>query len=157
MRFVPGMVVGLVFALAFVLYRTFGDTEAAPPRDFLELELAAADDQHTGTCYSLSTVLIANTVGYSNATISWHRVDRDTWTRRNEELLQSYAGPTVQWQSFTFKRENEQIVPIAHDAAPDPVPPLDVAIDRLLEAPIARRSTRIDRCLKGEVGYTPKT
>jgi hypothetical protein len=156
MRFVPGTVLASVIVLAFLAYRLFGATDTAPPRDFLELELLAADNEHTGTCYSLSTVLIANTIGYSNATVSWHRVVPDTWTRRSEEMVQSTRGPTHVWQSITFRRENERILPVAHDSAPDPGPTLVDAIDQLLHAPIERGSTRVQRCLAGGASYTPK-
>jgi hypothetical protein len=156
MRFIPGTVLAIVTALAFLAFRLFGSNETTPPRDLLELELTAADREHTGTCYSLSTVLIANTVGYSNATVSWHQVDSDTWTRRSEEMVQSTRGPTHIWQSITFQREQARIAPIAHDSAPEPVPPLGMAIDRLLQAPIERGSTRIQRCLDGGTGYQPR-
>ncbi len=157
MRFIPGAVVGLVMAVAFLAYRSFGPSEPVPDRAFLELELAAADEAATGTCFSLNTVLIANTVGYSKAVISWHRVDADTWTRRSEEMVQGPRGPSHVWRSHTFQRENDRILLIAHDSAPGPVGTLKVAVDALLEAPRDRQSTRIDRCLNGGTGYAPKS
>ena len=59
----------LVIVGGFTIYKATSK-DAVPSRDFTELELAADDEDHTGTCYSLSTVLIANGV-FGDATRTW--------------------------------------------------------------------------------------
>ena len=61
MKALAGPAMLLVIVGGFTIYKATSK-DAVPSRDFTELELAADDEDHTGTCYSLSTVLIANGV-----------------------------------------------------------------------------------------------
>ena len=65
----------LVMAGGFAAYK-FMASKDTPSRAFTDLELAAADAEHTGTCYALSTVLIANGVNRA-AVRTWSRPDED--------------------------------------------------------------------------------
>jgi hypothetical protein len=145
----------LVIVGGIFVYRMTSKDEA-PPRDFAELELAADDAEHTGTCYSLSTVLIANGV-YGQVPRSWSRPNErqeDRWTLRLENVVQAPNGPVREFQDFTFEKVGPQVRLVSVDASAGY--PTDVAenIDRLLAAPHRRRSTPVDRCLEdGGTGY----
>ena len=69
MRALAGPAMLLVMVGGFAIYRGMAKDDA-PSRDFLELEFAGADAGHTGSCYSLSTVLIANGV-FGGAARTW--------------------------------------------------------------------------------------
>lgn len=145
----------LVIVGGIFVYRMTSKPEG-PSRDFVELELAADDADHTGTCYSLSTVLIANGV-YGQATRTWSRPDErneDLWLLRIENVVQGPNGPVREFRDFTFQKYGQQARLVAVDASAGY--PTDVAenIDRLLQAPHGRRSTPVDRCLEdGGTGY----
>ena len=94
MRALAGPAMLLVIVGGFTIYKAMSK-EDAPSRDFTELELAADDDDHTGTCYSLSTVLIANGV-FGNALRTWTAPDPDNenkWTLEVENVRQGANGP----------------------------------------------------------------
>jgi hypothetical protein len=145
----------LVVVLGLVIYKATSN-EPAPSRDFIELELAADDPDHTGTCYSLSTVLIANGV-FGDATRTWSMPDphdAGRWMLRVENVRQQFNGPVREFQDFTFQKVGEQVQLVAVDASAGLPTALAENIDRLLVAPHARRSTPMDRCGKdGAAGY----
>ncbi len=155
MKGIAGPVMLLVIVGGFTLYKSMSK-EPAPSRDFTELEFAADDDDHTGTCYSLSTVLIANGV-FGSATRTWTAPDPDNenkWDLEVEAVRQGAGGPERIYQIFTFEKFGEQVRLVEVDASEDL--PVDITenIDRMLEAPHHRRSTPVDRCLKdGGTGY----
>lgn len=81
----------LVVIGGFAIYR-LTSKEVTPSRKFAELEFAGADAGHTGSCYSLSTVLVAN--GYfGRAPRTWTAAGKDTWTLGIESVSQEYNGP----------------------------------------------------------------
>ena len=78
MRALAGPAMMLVIAGGYLVYH-LSSKEDAPSRDFTELEFAGADYQHTGSCYSLRTVLNTNRF-FSDATRSWSSPREDAWT-----------------------------------------------------------------------------
>lgn len=130
--------------------------ENAPTRKFTELELAANDADHTGTCYSLSTVLIAHGL-FNKAVSTWsapEKKNEDKWTLELENVVQGYNGPSREFQKFTFEKVGEQVRLVAVDASKGRPTDLDANIDLLIEAAHDRRSTPVDRCASnGGMGY----
>jgi len=155
MKAFAGPAMLLVMVGGFVAYRA-ASKEDAPSRDFVELELAAEDDDHSGTCYSLSTVLIANGV-FGNALRTWKRPDEHSdneWTLVLESVQQGPNGPVHEFRHFTFEKFGEQVRLVDVEASEGYPTEVEENIDRLLEAPHARKSTPVDRCLKdGGTGY----
>jgi hypothetical protein len=155
MRAMAGPAMLLLIVGGFTIYKATSK-DAAPSRDFTELELAADDEDHTGTCYALSTVLIANGV-FGNALRTWSAPDPDNddrWTLEVENVVQGPSGPEHLFQRFTFEKFGEQVRLVDVEASEGL--PTDVVenIDGLLVAPHQRKSTAADRCLKdGGTGY----
>jgi hypothetical protein len=155
MRALAGPAMLLVVIGGFTIYKTMSK-EDAPSREFTELELAADDEDHTGTCYSLSTVLIANGV-FGGALRTWNAPDpdnEDRWTLELENVRHGRNGPEHQFQRFTFEKFGEQVRLVEVEGSAEL--PTDIAenIDRMLMAPHHRRSTATDRCREdGGIGY----
>jgi len=101
-----------------------------------------------GTCYSLNTVLIANgALGDTARSWSAPQGSRgDEWTLLLESVRQGYNGPEREFRKFTFRRHGEQVQLVSVDASKGHPTEVGAAIDDLLEAPHARRSTPVDRC-----------
>lgn len=155
MRALAGPAMLLVLVGGYAIYRGVA-SEDGPSRKFTELELAADDADHTGTCYSLSTVLIAD--GVSGKVVrTWSapkKDDPDRWTLTLENLRQGYNGPQSEFRKFTFRRFGETIRLVSVEASEGIPTDLDANIDRLLEGPHGLRSTPVERCLKhGGTGY----
>jgi hypothetical protein len=152
MRALAGPAMLLVIAGGFMYSRmTSGDE--APSREFTGLEFAGADRDHTGSCYSLSTVLIANR-GTSGAVRTWTAPREDAWTLMLEAVLQEHGGPLRWFQELTFEKHEDQVRLVQVEASENFDTDLKYNIDGLLEAPKAFRSTPIDRCLTpGATGY----
>ena len=143
-------------AMLLVIFGGYGihkwmSKDDAPSRDFTGLELAAADDR--GTCYALSTVLVANGV-FSNATRTWSAPDSENenkWMLTLEQVHQGYNGPVHVFQKLTFERAGEQVRLTSVEASKGQSTEIAAYIDGLLEAPHDLKSTPVDRCL-GEKG-----
>jgi hypothetical protein len=122
----------------------------------MELELAAGDAADTGTCYSLSTVLIADGA-LGDAARSWSAPKGSRggeWTLLLENVRQGYRGPEREFREFTFVRHGEQVWLVAVEASKGHPTEVRATIDDLLQAPHARRSTPVDRCRQpGANGY----
>lgn len=155
MRALAGPAMLLVMVGGFAIYKFMG-REATPPRAYTDLELAAGDAEHTGTCYALSTVLVANGV-FGNPVRTWSAPDKkndDKWLLTIESVQQAYKGPVHQFQKFTFVRSGEQVRLDSVEASEGLPTEIAANIDRLLEAPHGLKSTPVDRCLKdGATGY----
>ncbi|MEO8061899.1 MAG: hypothetical protein ABI821_04035 [Pseudomonadota bacterium] len=152
MRALAGPAMLLVMVGGFAIYRGMAKEEA-PSHDFLELEFAGADADRTGSCYSLSTVLIANGV-FGSTTRTWKAAGDDSWTLDLETVSQSYNGPVHEFQNFTFEKSGKQVQLKSVEASAGR--PTDVTrnIDMLLEAPNGRHSTPVERCAgSGAAGY----
>jgi hypothetical protein len=155
MRALAGPAMLLVIVGGFTIYKATSK-EDAPSRDFTGLELAANDEDHTGTCYELSTLLIANGV-FGNAVYTWTAPDPDNenkWTLELEKVVQGYNGPIRVFQNFTFEKFGEQVRLISVEASEGIPTELDRNLDGLIAGAHARNSTPVDRCLKdGGTGY----
>ena len=152
MRALAGPAMLLVVVGGFAIYRGVAK-EVAPSRDFVELEFAGADADHTGSCYSLSTVLVANGV-FGATTRTWKAAGDEAWTLGLETVSQSYNGPVHDFQNFTFERSGNQVRLKSVEASEGRPTDVSKNIDMLLEAPGARRSTPVGRCAgSGATGY----
>src|SRR5262245_27137018 len=141
MRALAGPAMLLVVVAGFTIYKAVSK-DAGPSREFMELELAADDADHTGTCYALSTVLIANGL-FGNAARTWSAPDpdnKDKWTLELENVEQGYNGPVRIFQQFTFERFGEQVRLVSVDASKGMPTGTAENIDRLLDAPHARQA-----------------
>ena len=102
MRALAGPAMLLVMVGGFLVYRLTSE-EDAPSRDFTALEFAGADDDHTGSCYSLDTVLITNRERRRSAHLdvaARGRLDAEGRERR----WQGHGGPVHVFQEFTFEK-----------------------------------------------------
>ena len=99
MRALAGPAMLLVIVGGFFAHRMLSKPEG-PPREFLDRELAGADVQRTGTCYSLSTVVIANTM-FSSAMLGWTAAGDDAWILAIEDV-QHDGAPVHVYQRFRF-------------------------------------------------------
>jgi len=142
----------LLVVVGFLLYRsTSGDK--TPAREFTETELAGPAPDYQGTCYALSTVIIANGV-FGNVPRAWTSPRKGAWTLTLENVTQGAGGPVREFQTWTFEQHDAQIRLIEADASPQYPKDITENIDRLLVAPNRRGSTPVDRCLKdGGSGY----
>ena len=142
----------LVMVVGFVAYRLSSQDEA-PPRDFLELEFAGADGAHTGSCYSLSTVLIAGRP-QGDGTRTWTPAGEDAWTLLLDDVVQGNGGPVRMFQKFDFEKHGDLVRLVRVETSENLDPDLKRNIDELVSMPKARRSTPVDRCLEpGATGY----
>jgi hypothetical protein len=152
MRALAGPAMLLVVVGSFGLHRLLSKPEA-PSRAFLELELAGGDDQHTGSCYSLSTVLIANAI-FSDATRDWKPAHEGAWTLSVEEIHQDNRGPVHVFHRYTFEQREDQAHLVTVQASDGLETDVAANIDAMLEAPNDRSSTPVDRCRHpGATGY----
>ncbi|HEU4780794.1 MAG TPA: hypothetical protein VFS58_13010 [Steroidobacteraceae bacterium] len=157
MRPLAGPAMMLVLVGGYLIFRLTSD-EDAPSRDFTALEFAGADADHTGSCYSLDTVLIANRIG-STAVRTWTSTHEDAWTLLVDDIIQGTGGPVRDFQKFTFEKHSVQIRLTSVDASKGHPTDVGKNIDWLIDGPRARSSTPIDRCLEpGAAGYrfTPR-
>jgi len=155
MRALAGPAMLLVIVGGFTIYKSVSKADG-PSRNFTELELAANDADHSGTCYALSTVLIANGL-FGNAARTWTAPDGENenkWKLELENVIQGYNGPEREFQHFTFEKFGEQVRLVAVDASKGRPTEVDWNIDQLISAAHARRSTPVDRCARdGGTGY----
>jgi len=155
MKALAGPAFLLVMVGGYFIHKQMTNDDA-PSRAFTELELASEDIDRSGTCYALSTVLIANGV-FGNALRTWTAPEKDNedkWTLTLETVQQGYNGPQHQFQKFTFERAGEQVRLVSVEASKGIPTGITANIDRLLEAPHGRKSTPVDRCLgENATGY----
>ncbi len=109
--------------------------EEAPSRDFTELEFAGADDQHTGSCYSLSTVLDHQSLfqrrGANLVVAARRRVDAGA----RRVSCRAMAGRLQIFQKFTFEKDGDQVRLASVEASEKLPTDLKTNIDALLESP----------------------
>jgi hypothetical protein len=152
MRALAGPAMLLVMVGGFAIYRGMANEEV-PARDFLELEFSGADAGQSGSCYSLSTVLIANGIS-GGVTRTWKTAGDDSWALSLESVTQSYNGPVHEFQNFTFEKSGKQVRLKSVEASEGRPTDTGKNIDLLLEAPNARHSTPVGRCAeRGATGY----
>lgn len=152
MRALAGPAMLLVIIGGYGLYR-LGATPDSPPRKFLDSELAGADKDHTGSCYALSTVIVAN-LAHTSVVASWKPDGEDAWTLSLDELSHGGGVPVHFYQHLTFRQHGDRVRLIEVDASEGQSTEIDANLDALLIAPNERRSTPTDRCREpGAAGY----
>jgi hypothetical protein len=151
MRPLAGPAMMLVLVGGYLVFR-LTSADDAPSRDFTALEFAGADADHTGSCYSLDTVLITNREG--DALRTWTSPRDDVWTLKVENVVNGNGGPKRIFQEFTFEKDGEKVRLTSVNASGGYTVDVEQNIDELLGGPKARHSTPIDRCLEpGATGY----
>jgi hypothetical protein len=139
----PAMLLVIVGGYLAVRYTT---REEGPSRAFTELEFA-------DSCYSLSTVLIANRF-LSGASRTWTTPRKDAWTLKLDDIVQGNGGPVRMFQKFTFEKYGDQVRLVDMEASEGLDTTLPHNVDALLELPNERHSTPVDRCqAPGATGY----
>jgi len=152
MRALAGPAMLLVMAGGYLVFR-LSTKEVAPLRDFTQLEFAGADQEHTGTCYSLDSVLIANRAR-ADSTRTWVSPRKDVWTLKLDQIVQANGGPVRMFQEFTFERFDEQVRLTSIAASKGLPTDVGANIDMLIDAPHEMNSTPVDRCrTPGATGY----
>ncbi len=152
LRPLAGPAMMLVMVGGYLVYH-LTSKEEAPPSDFTELEFAGADFGHTGSCYSLGTVLFANRA-FSGAVRTWTSPREDAWTLSLDDVVQGHAGPQSIFQKFTFEKHGELVRLVSVEASKGSSTDLKINIDNLIGDPIALRSTTVERCQQeGATGY----
>jgi hypothetical protein len=145
MRALAGPAMLLVIVGGFLTVR-YMSREDGPSRAFTELEFS-------DSCYSLSTVLIANRV-LSGASRTWTAPRDDAWTLKLDDIVQGNGGPVRLFQKFTFEKYGDQIRLVAMEASDGLDADIAHNIDTLLEVPNERHSTPVERCQQpGAAGY----
>jgi hypothetical protein len=155
MRALAGPAMLAIMVGGFFISRQFS-ADKLPPREFTALEFAGADDPQVGSCYSLSTMLVANRVT-GTSTASWESPREGTWKLKLESVVQGYSGPVHTFRTLTFEQSGDLVRLVSVDASKDQPNTLRANIDDLLDAPNSMRSTPVDRCGRnGGTGYLYK-
>jgi hypothetical protein len=142
----------LVIVLSVVVYKGCAGADT-PSREFTGAELAGPGPDHEGTCYGLSTVLVANGL-YGSVPRTWAAPRDGAWTLGLERMSQAAGGPVREFQNFTFEQHGDTVRLVAVEASPGFPQDVPAAIDELLRVPNVRGSTPVDRCLAaGASGY----
>lgn len=150
MRTLAGPAVALLIALAIVGYRMAHKSDS-PPREFTDVELSLPGEE--GSCYSLSTVLIANGI-FGKTPRTWKAAGDDSWQLTVERVVQAYNGPMREFSTWTFEQHGKAVELVKVEASPgNPQDPTS-SLDELLSAPNSLHSTPVDRCRDpGATGY----
>jgi hypothetical protein len=152
MRALAGPAMLLVLVGGFAVHR-YLSREESPSHAFTDLELAGADDDQTGSCYSLATILITNRTNDGSAR-TWSKSDDGAWTLLIDNVVQGYNGPTRAYRKYTFAKFDNRVRLVAVDGSRGMDMAIKHHVDDLLEMPHALRSTPVDRCLEpGATGY----
>ncbi len=152
MRALAGPAMLLVMVGGFALYRMTASPDS-PSRDFLDLELAGADADHTGSCYSLSTVIVAHTA-FTGTQLTWTPAGDDGWMLSIDNVVHGARGPEHWFQHLTFREQDDQARLVSVDASEGQNTEVAANLDAMLEAPNRRHSTPVDRCVEpGATGY----
>jgi hypothetical protein len=150
MRALAGPAMLLVIAGGIGLYR-YNSAPTSPPRDFLDLEFAG--NEELGSCYSLSTVIVANMI-FNSSLVKWQPDGDRTWVLSLDDVQESGRGPVHVYQHYTFRQDGDLAHLVFVDASEGQNTDVTANIDALLQAPNERRSTPVDRCQDpGAEGY----
>jgi hypothetical protein len=154
MKALAGPAMLLLITAGFLISRGCSDEES-PSREFADLELAGADEAHTGSCYALSTVLVANGI-FGNTARTWSSPRENAWTLGLENVEQGSNGPIHVFQKYTFEQVGEQVRLVDVDVSEGRPDDLKENLDWLLRPPNARESTPVERCSQpGADKYEP--
>jgi hypothetical protein len=146
MRPLAGPAAILVIVVGGVLFKYCAHSEPKPDREFMESEMTAADNDQTGTCYSVDVVLTANFALARGAVKSWTRLDENRWTYKAEDVQSGPAGPVHAFLAITLLRNGDRVQPVAYETSDKEAPSIEDGIKALLEAPDHFHSTKVDRC-----------
>lgn len=144
MRALAGPAMLIVMVGGYLVYH-LTSREDAPSREFTALEFAGADPEHTGSCYSLDTVLFANRA-FNKGARTWTSPREETWTLSIDDVVQGYGGPQSIFQKFTFEKQGDQIRLMSVEASEKISTDLKTNIDELVDGPSDLRSTPVERC-----------
>jgi len=134
----------LTIADGFLVHHAFSK-EDTPSREFTDLELSLPGEE--GSCYSLSTTLVANGVFGKNPR-TWKSTGENAWQLTVERVVQAYNGPTRDFSTWTFEKHGKAVELVQVEASPgNPQDPTS-SLDDLLNAPNSIHSTPVDRCLE---------
>jgi len=152
MRSLAGPAFLLVMFGGYAIYH-LTSKEEGPSRKFTELEFAGADADHTGSCYSLDTVLFAQRA-FSKATRTWTSPREDAWTLTLDEVVEGHAGPQSIFRKYTFEKHGDQVRLVSMEATEKVSIDLTTNIDELVDGPDDLDSTPVERCrAEGAKGY----
>jgi hypothetical protein len=150
MRALAGPAVALTIAIGLLVVRAHSKNDA-PPREFTELEASLAGED--GSCYSLSTILIANRL-FGSTLRTWKKVGDDAWEITLEAVVAGRGGPTRQYWSGTFEKRGSTAVLVKVESSPGNSPDPVSSLDGLLVEPNGMHSTPVARCTgAGATGY----
>ena len=133
-----------LFALVSIstaVYFVFSQRHSAPPPGFAALELALADFNNTGSCYSLHNVLVANKLddAAGDTGVLWTMRVKDEWHLR--------ITRAKLWREFWFVRDGDLVLPMQYIVADGAAEmPLQQAIDELLASPALSSLPKLARC-----------
>ena len=145
MRALAGPAMLLVIVGGFLAVR-YTSRDDGPSRKFTELEFS-------DSCYSLSTVLIANRF-MSGASRTWTSPRDDAWTLKLDDIVAGPGGPVRMYQKFTFEKFGTQVRLVSVEASEGLETDRTHNTNSLLEVPNERRSTPVERCEEpGATGY----
>ena len=130
-----------LISIAVATWFVFSQRYSAPPPAFAALELARADFNNTGSCYSLHNVLVANKldVPADDTRVLWTLRVKDEWHLR--------VTRNKLWREYWFVRDGDLVLPMQYvvaDGATDQ--PVQQAVDELLAAPALSSLPKLARC-----------
>lgn len=150
MRALAGPAVLLTIVAGFLVHRAVSK-EDTPTHEFTDLELSLPGE--AGSCYSLSTTLVANGL-FGNTPRTWKKTGENAWQLTVERVVQAYNGPAREFSTWTFERHGKAVELVKVEASQgQPQEPV-ASLDDLLDAPNSLHSTPVDRCREpGAAGY----
>ena len=128
----------LVATAAYLVF--FPRTTEAPP-EIAALEMAKADFENTGSCYTLHDVLAANQLtGDGPHKVHWTTRVRDEWTLR--------VDGDKTWRTYRFDRENGRMIP-RQVVSSDNLPQVETqaAIDEWVAEAVKQNKPKVQHCL----------
>jgi len=150
MRSLAGPALLLTIVAGFLIHRTVSKDDG-PSREFTDLELSLPGEQ--GSCFSLSTTLVANGL-FGKTPRTWKNAGDDAWQLTVEGVVQGYNGPTREFSTWTFEKHGKAVELAKVEASPGRPQEPAASLDDLLDAPNSLHSTPVDRCREpGATGY----
>lgn len=130
-----------LISIAVVCYGVFSQRYSAPPPGFAALELARADFNNTGSCYSLHNVLVANKLDVAAADTSL------LWTMRVKDEWHLRIARGKLWREYWFVRDGNLVLPMQYVVADGETgQPVQQAFDNLLATPALRSLPKLAHC-----------
>ena len=145
MRFIAGSISALMVFSTLAYYKCSASSSKPPP-EFLNAEMANADDEHTGSCFSVGVVITANYALRRAGVKTWQSLDNNRWRFQMENMESGPGGPQHAFESITFELHGDRAWPIAYANSQSNDAPLASGVIQLLEAPKQYRSVKVARC-----------